>query len=114
MSGAPEQDAEVIIAIYDPVRDKLTTHRGYNVKEMDKHYRSVLLLKNRYGDGDIAIGCAFYGKCGIWRELPKSNEIYNYEVYNKISDYNTEALINTTSDGEICTDTKINKLEIKF
>lgn len=109
-SGAPEQDAEVILSIYDPIRDKLGTHRKYDVKQMEKHYRSIILLKNRYDSGDIAIGCAFYGKCGIWKELPRAEDIYDYTMYNTI---NGQAQ-NSTSDGEICTDLKKEKLIIEF
>lgn len=39
------------------------------------------MLKNRYGEADVEVGCAFYGRCGLWKELPKSDEIYDYDIY---------------------------------
>ena len=38
-------------------------------------------MKNRYGEADVEVGCAFYGKVGLFRELPKPDEIYDYEKY---------------------------------
>ena len=45
---------------------------------------AVLCLKNRYGESETVIGCAFYGKTGIWRELPLPEEINDYEPYTKL------------------------------
>lgn len=84
-TGNLEQDSEIILALYDPIRDKLSTHRGYDVTEMRKRYRSIILLKNRYGDGDIAIGTAYFGEICSWRELPKAEEIDNYDSYNSLN-----------------------------
>ena len=41
----------------------------------------MTVLKNRYGEADVEIGVNFFGKCGIWKELPKPDEIYDYERY---------------------------------
>ena len=70
---------------------------------MQSRFRSITVLKNRYGESDIEVGTTFYGKCGLWKELPKSDEIYDYEKY-LTSDY--------MRDKEILpkeTDTKENK-----
>lgn len=38
-------------------------------------------MKNRYGESDVEVGTNFFGKCGIWCELPKPDDIYDYERY---------------------------------
>lgn len=38
-------------------------------------------MKNRFGQSDLAIPVAFYGKSGIWQELCKPEEIKDYEKY---------------------------------
>ena len=40
------------------------------------------MLKNRYGEADVEVGCAFYGRTGLFAELPRPEEIYDYEKYS--------------------------------
>lgn len=80
-SGSPAQDAEIIISIFNPFRERLATYRGYDIKILQSRFRSITVLKNRYGEADVEVGCAFYGRCGLWKELPKSDEIYDYDIY---------------------------------
>lgn len=92
-SGNIEQDCDVMMAIYDPYREKLPNWRGYDVAELPHVLRGIIVLKNRYGNGDSAIGAGFYGRTGIWKELPKAVEIKDYTPFKSISsfDYSTEA-----------------------
>jgi hypothetical protein len=85
-SGAPAQDSEIIISIFNPYREKLSTYRGYDIKSLGGGFRVVTVLKNRYGEADVEVGCAFYGKISYFAELPKPDEIYDYEKY-KTSDW---------------------------
>lgn len=80
-SGSPAQDAEIIISIFNPFRERLSSYRGYDIKILQSRFRSITVLKNRYGEADVEVGCAFYGKCGLWKELPKADEIYDYDKY---------------------------------
>lgn len=80
-SGGPIQDAEVVIAIYNPHRDKLNTYRGYNVAKLTDKLRIISVLKSRYGESDVEIAVNFFGKSGIFHELPLPNEIYDYDKY---------------------------------
>lgn len=73
--------AEIVIAIYNPNRDKLNTYRGYDVKKLGDKFRILTVLKDRYGDSDIEIGVNFQGKINCWHELPLPNEIYDYDKY---------------------------------
>ena len=40
------------------------------------------MLKNRYGEADVEVGCAFYGAVSVFAELPKPDNIYDYEKYS--------------------------------
>jgi replicative DNA helicase len=80
-SGGPGEDAEIILGVYDPTADKLATHNNYNLKELKGIFRSIVCLKNRYGDTNVEDCCAFYGKTNVWKELPPPTEITNYERY---------------------------------
>lgn len=80
-SGGPVQDGEIVIAIYNPFRDRLSSYRGYDVKQLEGVFRVISVLKSRYGESDVEIGCNFFGKVNMWKELPLPNEIYDYEKY---------------------------------
>lgn len=62
---------------------------------MEDTLRSIICLKNRFGQSDLAIPVSFYGKCGVWKELPRAEEINDYEPY-------------LTIDGK-CKDESINE-----
>lgn len=85
-SGSPSEDAEVVLAIFYPFREKLCTYNNYNIEKLRDKFRAITVLKSRYGETDIEIGCAFYGACGAWKELPKGDEAKDYDRYNS-SDY---------------------------
>lgn len=80
-SGAPSQDAEIIVSLFNPFREKLASYKGYNIKELGSNFRVLSVLKNRYGEADVEVGCAFYGRVGLFRELPKPEEINDYGKY---------------------------------
>lgn len=67
--------------MFNPFREKLASYKGYNIKELEGNFRVLSVLKNRYGEADVEVGCAFYGKTGLFKELPKPDEIYDYEKY---------------------------------
>lgn len=99
-SGNPVQDSEIVIALFSPHREKLANYRGYDIKQLQHNFRSITVLKNRYGESDIEIGCSFYGKTGFFKELPKPDEIYDYEKY-KTPDWTLE-------------DTKEEELDVNY
>ncbi len=80
-SGGPVQDSEIVISIYNPNRDKLSSYRGYDIKRLGNTFRVISVLKSRYGEADIEIGVNFFGQCNMWRELPLPGEIYDYGKY---------------------------------
>ncbi len=81
-TGSVFEDSMVALLLFNPARAKLSSHRGYDIKQLGSNYRSIKCIKNRFGAADVAVGCAFYGDIGIFRELPKSSEITNYMVYD--------------------------------
>ena len=49
-TGTPSEASELILAVYNPQVDKRSSYRGYQVKEMGYRFRSIIVLKSRYGD----------------------------------------------------------------
>lgn len=79
-TNEPYEDSDITLAIYNPNVDKLKTHNGYDISQMGDGFRSIVCIKNRYGESNVEDACAFYGKMNIWKELPKPDEIYDYEM----------------------------------
>lgn len=83
-SGRPGEDSDNVISLFDPIRFK-TTDPAYKADDFvdpstgGKYFRSIKILKNTYGEDDIRIGMAFQGATGIFKELPKPNQMENFD-----------------------------------
>jgi len=74
--------SEVVIALYFPHREKIARCEGYPIQNvLKKRFRLCQILKNRYGQSDVNKGLVFYGEIGMFRELPKPEDIGDYEPY---------------------------------
>lgn len=80
-SGNMAQDAEIVISIFNPHREKLATYNKYDIKLLRDHFRSITVLKNRYGEADVEVGVNFFGHNGLWHELPLAEDIYDFQKY---------------------------------
>jgi replicative DNA helicase len=80
-SGGPVQDAEVVISIYNPNRDRLNSYHDYDLTILGNNLRIITVLKDRYGDSDIEIASNFFGGINRWEELPLAKDIYDQTKY---------------------------------
>jgi hypothetical protein len=91
-SSQTQNDADVVLALFDPMRYKVADPSGYDLNKLKdqygaKYFRNLRLIKNSYGEDDVRIGLGFMGQIGMFKELPKKSAITD-------SDY--EAVINKT------------------
>lgn len=89
-SSNTQDDADVVIALFDPVRYKVDDPSGYDMDKMRdqfgaKYYRSGRLIKNSYGEDDIRIGFAFMGSVGLFKELPRQRDITDADYESVIN-----------------------------
>lgn len=91
-SSSTQNDADVVLALFDPMRYKVADTSGYALDKLldtstgAKYFRSLRLIKNSYGEDDLRIGLGFMGQVGMFKELPRVKEIRDadYEaVLNK-------------------------------
>lgn len=80
-SSGPAQAAETVIGLFYPFREKMPTCEKYNIRILTDTFRLCMLLKNRFGVADKSVGMCFYGENSIWKELPKAEDIKDYEQY---------------------------------
>lgn len=88
-SSGPIQDADVVLQLFFPFREKLSTYRGYKIlteQGMKQVFRSCIVSKNRYGIANQVIAMSFYGSVGWWNELKPANEISDFTVFAKEED----------------------------
>jgi hypothetical protein len=91
-SSQTQNDADVVLALFDPMRYKVQDPSGYNMEKLKdqygaKYFRSLRLIKNSYGEDDIRIGLGFMGQIGMFKELPRRKDI---------TDADYESVINKT------------------
>ena len=89
-SSSPAQSAEVIIALFHPFREQLATCCGYDISKLGDKIRIIQVIKNRYGESDKAIGTSFFGSVGVFKELPRPDEISDYSLYQDVGYYLNE------------------------
>jgi len=91
-SSSTQNDADVVLALFDPIRYKVADPSGYELDKLKdpygaKYFRSLRLIKNSYGEDDVRIGLGFLGQIGMFKELPKRSGMSE-------SDY--ESVVNKT------------------
>jgi replicative DNA helicase len=89
-SSSTQNDADVVIALFDPVRYKVPDPSGYDTNKLvdstgAKFYRSVRVIKNSYGSDDIRIGLGFYGEIGMFKELKKKKDMTDEDYANVLN-----------------------------
>lgn len=65
------RDDMLVLALYNPWRYEIKHHNGYDISKYRDTYRSLSVLKNRYGRDGLKVGLYFDGAAGLYKELPK-------------------------------------------
>lgn len=71
------KDAHIVLGLFDPVRQQMDRNLGYDIAPFEGQFRSIYLMKNRFGDNNKAIGLLFKGAVGLFAELPPPEQLAN-------------------------------------
>ena len=71
----------VVLSVFSPHKYKLSTYKKYNIKILEQSFIGLFLLKSRFGTSDIMIPMNFLGDISHYIEMPKSEDIYDWEKY---------------------------------
>lgn len=96
-SSEPVQAADVVLALYFPYREKIARCEGYPIQNvLKRRFRLLQVLKNRFGLADVNKALLFFGEIGMFKELPRPDEIGDYEPYITLENHipNTAILEN--------------------
>ena len=80
-SGSLYDDSQIVFALFSPHKHKLASYKKYNIKALEQCFIGIFLLKSRFGTSDILVPMNFFGDCSHYVELPKPDEIYDYNKY---------------------------------
>lgn len=88
-SSQTQNDADVVLALFDPMRYKVADPSGYDLNKLRdqfgaKYFRSLRLIKNSYGEDDVRIGLGFLGQVGMFKELPRQRDMTD-EIYDSVT-----------------------------
>lgn len=86
-TGSPAEDCDIALSLFDPIRYKTKDaddikydlDRFINPETGNNHFRSIKILKNSYGEADVRVGMAFWGACGMFKELPRAKDMQTFD-----------------------------------
>lgn len=82
-----------ILGINDPSRYGYTVYpneNGYQVNLLSGYFRTINIVKQRYGPVNKEVGIFFDGKTGYIKELPLPSDLQNMmRVYEKVKEYDS-------------------------
>lgn len=91
-SSESQNDADVIMSLFDPMRYKVACPSGYDLAKLRdtegrKYYRSLQILKNSYGIEGVRAGLGFQPDTGIFKEMKKMPDMQPSD-YDNITNNN--------------------------
>ena len=87
-TGATQEDANTVMALFHPFKYGMEKHRGYPIMQLQRRYRSNHILKNRDGMDGLVVGMHFLGEVGKFKELPPAKNLAeNPALLRKILSY---------------------------
>ena len=89
-SSSTQNDADVIMALFDPMRYNVPDVSGYNLDKLkdeygNKYFRSLRVIKNTYGADDLRVGLGFFGQVGMFKELKRRKEMTDADYESVIN-----------------------------
>lgn len=121
-SGNPVNDANVIIAVYYPIKYQLKTYRDYRIVDnketgepgLGSAMRSLILLKHRFGNANKVFPVAFQGSVGRFEELPSPDQV-DYNKYQSWKEDKMKEELNNEKDLNIKDESnKLTPNKVKF
>ena len=89
-SSSTQNDADVVLALFDPMRYKVADPSSYELEKLKdgygaKYFRNLRLIKNSYGEDDVRIGLGFLGQIGMFKELKKQRDMTDQDYADVVN-----------------------------
>ena len=82
-----QRDCHLVMGLFAPdryVTEETSNYKGYDIKRFKDQYRSLLILKNRIGRGNLEVPLLFNGAVTSFKELPSIMTSKDYEYLEKV------------------------------
>lgn len=79
-----QRDALVVLGLFSPERYQIKKELGYDISILQDNYRTLSILKNRFGTPNLECGLYFNGATNTFRELPPSQSEEMKKIYEGI------------------------------
>jgi len=77
-TGTTQEDANVVMAVFNPFIYKIAEYKGYDIKKYKDNYRFITFLKNRDGKNEGGVSFYYNGKIGLYTDIEnKDNTLLN-------------------------------------
>lgn len=78
------RDALVVLGLFSPERYQIKKELGYDIGILQDNYRTLSILKNRFGTPNLECGLYFNGAINAFRELPAPQSEEMKRIYEGI------------------------------
>lgn len=75
-----QRDAHIVLGLFAPDRYGIKAHKDYNTEYLGDNYRSISILKNRYGSSNVKKGLLFDGATLRFQELPPAKDFSGFDA----------------------------------
>lgn len=78
------RDALVVLGLFSPERYQINKYLGYDITKLQDNFRSLEILKNRFGTPNLECGLYFNGATNSFKQLPEPNTEEMKRIYEGI------------------------------
>lgn len=82
-----QRDALVVLGLFAPERYQIEKHLNYNIGILRDNYRSIQILKNRWGTPNLKKGFFFNGQTNTFAELPHPDSAEMKIIYERVENF---------------------------
>lgn len=80
-SGALYEDSQVVFALFSPHAIHKKEFHSYKINILEDSFIAIYCLKSRFGTSNFFVPMGFYGDCTHYHELPKPENVFDWEKY---------------------------------
>lgn len=79
-----QRDSFVVFGIFAPERHDISDYKGYNIDRLKDNFRTLIILKNRIGAGNIEVPMFFNGAVTQFQEMPNPLTEQHYKQIEEL------------------------------
>lgn len=86
-SRRPYRDCDIALGLYNPYHHDQETYLDYDIVTLKNWFRTIHVMKNRFGEVGEVIPTLFKGAIGRFEDMPPPEELAGFISYDSIMKY---------------------------